>query len=70
MMIGVRKSSDNPTDAEYSCKGVISDKCIREYENATISIPAPGDLCPEFSVFSSNLSDECSRQGFAGIGRY
>ncbi|KAF5576144.1 hypothetical protein FPCIR_12773 [Fusarium pseudocircinatum] len=70
MMIGVRKSSENPTDAEYSCRGVISDKCIREYENANMPVPAPDQRCLEFSSFSSNLSDECSRQGFAGTANY
>ncbi|KAF5983637.1 hypothetical protein FBULB1_3668 [Fusarium bulbicola] len=47
MMRSVNKTADNPTDARYSCKGVISDKCVKEYENATLLVPALGQPCPD-----------------------
>ncbi|KAF5241077.1 hypothetical protein FANTH_9295 [Fusarium anthophilum] len=66
MMSRVKNTSDNPTDAEYSCKGVISDKCVKEYENATLLVPALGQPCPDFGSISLDLSKECRKQIFAG----
>ncbi|KAF5661464.1 lipase esterase [Fusarium circinatum] len=67
MMGSVNKTSDNPTDARYSCKGVISDKCVKEYENATLLVPALGQPCPDFTSIMPDLSEECREQVFAGI---
>ncbi|RBQ96458.1 hypothetical protein FVER53263_12671 [Fusarium verticillioides] len=58
MFQGLNSSSENPDDAGKSCKGVISDACIKEFENSTLPIRASGN-CPSSSAFI--LSDECKK---------
>lgn len=70
MMASVKLTSNNPADAESSCKGVISDKCVKEYENATLPVPALDQRCPDFSSLRSDLSAECRNQLFASDSRY
>ena len=70
MMGSINKTTDNADNAEYSCRGVISDKCIEEYENATRSVPALGQECPEFISLRPNLSTRCGNQVFASNSRY
>ncbi|QGI78676.1 hypothetical protein CEK25_005405 [Fusarium fujikuroi] len=66
MMASINKTTDNADNAEYSCRGVISEKCIEEYENATLSVPALGQECPDFTSLRPKLSEECTNQVFAG----
>lgn len=58
MFQGLNSSSENPDDADESCKGVISDACIKEFENSTLPIRTSGN-CPSSSAFI--LSDECKK---------
>ncbi|KAF5576143.1 hypothetical protein FPCIR_12772 [Fusarium pseudocircinatum] len=66
MLKALNRTSENPPDmdapddtpyANHSCKGVISEKCIREFENSTHVVDGPIKECP--SLVSLNLSDEC-----------
>ncbi|KAF5608329.1 hypothetical protein FPANT_545 [Fusarium pseudoanthophilum] len=68
-MARVWKTSDNPTDAEHSCEGVISAKCVKEYEDAYLPVPARGQKCPDFNPVGYNVSKECRHQNFAGFIR-
>ncbi|KAG9506343.1 hypothetical protein J7337_003326 [Fusarium musae] len=58
MFQGLNSSSENPDDADESCKGVISDACIKEFENSTLPIRTSGN-CPSSRAFI--LSDECRK---------
>ncbi|CVL06188.1 uncharacterized protein FMAN_03834 [Fusarium mangiferae] len=66
MLKAVNRTSENPPDvdapedityAEHSCKGVISEKCIREFENATYNVTWLSRKCP--GLHSLDFSDEC-----------
>ncbi|KAF5551878.1 hypothetical protein FMEXI_3133 [Fusarium mexicanum] len=48
---------DNPSYANHSCKGVVSEKCIGEFENSTHGVPARAAKCP--TLYSLDLSDKC-----------
>ncbi|PNP86484.1 hypothetical protein FNYG_00186 [Fusarium nygamai] len=58
MFQGLNSSSENPDDADESCKGVISDACIEEFENSTLPIRTSGG-CPSSRAFI--LSAECKK---------
>jgi hypothetical protein len=58
MFQGLNSSSENPDDADESCKGVISDACIKELENSTLPIRTSGN-CPSSRAYI--LSDECKK---------
>ncbi|KAI1029321.1 hypothetical protein LB504_010753 [Fusarium proliferatum] len=58
MFQGLNSSSENPDDADGSCKGVISDVCIKEFEVSTLPIRA-GRNCPISEAFK--LSEECKK---------
>lgn len=66
MLKALNRTSENPPDmdapddtpyANHSCKGVISEKCIREFENSTHLVDGPIKECQ--SLVSLNLSDDC-----------
>lgn len=66
MLKAVNRTSENPPDmdapdntpyAKHSCKGVMSEKCIGEFENSTHAVPGRATRCP--SLHSLGLSDEC-----------
>ncbi|KAF5617580.1 uncharacterized protein FTJAE_12598 [Fusarium tjaetaba] len=66
MLEASNRTSENPPDMDasentsyenHSCKGVVSEKCIGEFENSTHGIPADATKCP--SLYSLDLSDEC-----------
>ncbi|SCN68558.1 uncharacterized protein FFB20_03087 [Fusarium fujikuroi] len=58
MFQGLNSSSENPDEADGSCKGVISDACIKEFEVSTLPIRA-GRNCPISEAFK--LSEECKK---------
>ncbi|KAG5755812.1 hypothetical protein H9Q70_001600 [Fusarium xylarioides] len=41
MLKGLNNTSENPEDADESCKGVVSDECIEEFENLTLPLVPP-----------------------------
>ncbi|CCT65337.1 uncharacterized protein FFUJ_02272 [Fusarium fujikuroi IMI 58289] len=66
MLKASNRTSENPPDidapenityAKHSCKGVISEKCIREFENATYTATGRPRKCP--GLQSLDFSDEC-----------
>ncbi|KAF4500063.1 hypothetical protein FAGAP_3725 [Fusarium agapanthi] len=58
MFQGLNSSSENPGDADESCKGVIRDACIEEFENSTLPIRTSGG-CPSSAAFI--LSAQCKK---------
>jgi hypothetical protein len=73
MMKAVNKTSENPPDmdtdddpsfANHSCKGVISDNCIKEFENSTFAVGGGSSKCPSLQSF--DLSEECKEHLFIG----
>lgn len=66
MLKAVNRTSENPpgidapeniTDENHSCKGVISEKCIREFENTAYNVTWRSRKCP--GLHSLEFSDEC-----------
>ncbi|KAF5709468.1 hypothetical protein FMUND_10078 [Fusarium mundagurra] len=73
LLKAVNRTSENPPDmnapentpyANHSCKGVISEKCIGEFENSTHAVPGRATRCP--SLHSLGLSDECREYLYIG----
>ncbi|KAI1042287.1 hypothetical protein LB505_002969 [Fusarium chuoi] len=58
MFQGLNSSSENPEDPDESCKGVISDACIEEFENSTLPIRTSGGC---LSSMHFNLTDDCKK---------
>ncbi|KAF4945319.1 hypothetical protein FGADI_12059 [Fusarium gaditjirri] len=58
MFKGLNKTSESPDDADESCKGVMSDECIDEFENLTLPL-GTGKNCPSYQDF--DLSQECMK---------
>ncbi|EWZ45877.1 hypothetical protein FOCG_01593 [Fusarium oxysporum f. sp. radicis-lycopersici 26381] len=56
MLKGLNNTSEDPDDADESCKGVMSDECIEEFENLTLPL-GTGKNCPSYQDF--DLSDKC-----------
>lgn len=56
MLKGLNNTSEDPDDADESCKGVMSDECIEEFENLTLPLGTSKN-CPSYQDF--DLSEKC-----------